>query len=133
MSKSSRANINAKTSMEDFAPGAPGIEPRWTSSAKVGVGTALSDDSPVWFTHSHGILNEIYYPLVDSACTRDFELVVLGPGGALTEEKRDCASTCKPIDGGIPAITITNSAKDQSFVITKEVIADPARACILQR
>ena len=39
------------------APGFPGIEPRWTSSAKDGVGTALSPRSTVWFTHSHGILN----------------------------------------------------------------------------
>ena len=44
------------------APGGPGIPARWTSSAKTGVGTALSDKSHVWFTLSHGILNEIYYP-----------------------------------------------------------------------
>jgi hypothetical protein len=37
-----------------FAPGWPGIEPRWTSSAKSGVGTALTATSRVW-------LNEIYY------------------------------------------------------------------------
>ena len=44
------------------APGWPGIPPRWTSSAKSGVGTALNRGSRVWFTLSHGILNEIYYP-----------------------------------------------------------------------
>ena len=54
-----------------FAPGWPGIPPRWTSSAKSGLGTAVSRDSRVWFTLSHGILNEIYYPRVDHACTRD--------------------------------------------------------------
>ena len=32
------------------APGGPGIPARWTSSAKTGVGTALSDKSHVWFT-----------------------------------------------------------------------------------
>jgi len=31
------------------APGWPGIPPRWTSSAKSGVGTALSLGSRVWF------------------------------------------------------------------------------------
>ena len=56
------------------APGWPGIPPRWTSSAKSGVGTALSPVSRVWFTLSHGILDEIYYPRVDQACTRDFGL-----------------------------------------------------------
>src|ERR1043166_9106872 len=42
--------------------GAPGIEPRWTSSAKEGVGTAYHTSCRVWFTLSHGILNEIEYP-----------------------------------------------------------------------
>ena len=37
------------------APGGPGITPRWTSSAKTGVGAALGNDSHVWFTLSHGI------------------------------------------------------------------------------
>jgi glucoamylase len=53
----------------ESAPGGPGIEPRWTSSAKSGVGTALGTASHVWFTISHGILDEIYYPRVDLACT----------------------------------------------------------------
>ncbi|MEP7015921.1 MAG: hypothetical protein ABI925_10810, partial [Verrucomicrobiota bacterium] len=57
-------------------PGAPGIEPRWTSSAKTGVGTAVQPASKVWFTVSHGILNEIYSPEVDRACTRDMGFIV---------------------------------------------------------
>ncbi|MCA9168738.1 MAG: hypothetical protein KDB23_13780 [Planctomycetales bacterium] len=43
-----------------LAPGHPGIAPRWTSSAKDGVGTAMTSATRVWFTHSHGILNEVY-------------------------------------------------------------------------
>ena len=54
------------------APGGPGMEPRWTSSAKSGVGTALDGRSHVWFTVSHGIVDEVYYPRVDQANTRDF-------------------------------------------------------------
>ena len=42
--------------------GAPGIKPRWTSSAKDGIGTAYHSASCIWFTHSHGIINEIYFP-----------------------------------------------------------------------
>ena len=41
------------------ASGSPGVAARWTSSAKAGVGTALSNNSRVWFTLSHGIFNEI--------------------------------------------------------------------------
>ena len=56
-----------------IAFGAPGIEPRWTSSAKDGVGTAYHSASCVWFTLSHGIINEIYFPHVDSPNTRDLQ------------------------------------------------------------
>ena len=73
------------------APGSPGIAARWTSSAKTGVGTALSPVSRVWFTLSHGILNEIYYPRIDQACTRDLGLIVTDGGGFFSEEKRDCS------------------------------------------
>ena len=38
--------------------GAPGIEPRWTSSAKEGVGTAYHTSCRLWFTISHGIVKE---------------------------------------------------------------------------
>src|SRR5258708_18131249 len=41
--------------------GAPGTEPRWTSSAKEGVGTAYHTSCRLWFTLSHGIINEIYW------------------------------------------------------------------------
>src|SRR5512135_1459044 len=75
-----------------FAPGWPGIPPRWTSSAKSGLGTAVSRDSRVWFTLSHGILNEIYYPRVDHACTRDLGLLVTNGQGFVSEEKRDTES-----------------------------------------
>ena len=44
---------------ERQAFGRPGIEPRWTGSAKDGVGTAYSSSSRVWYTLSLGILNEV--------------------------------------------------------------------------
>ncbi len=119
--------------MIDFAPGGPGIDARWTSSAKSGVGTALSKDSPVWFTLSHGILNEIYYPRVDSACTRDFGFVVTGADGYFSEEKRDCEQATSPLESGVPAFSIVNTARNGSYKIEKQIISDPARASILQR
>ena len=61
---------------DSTAFGAPGIEPRWTSSAKEGVGTAYYTSCRVWFTLSHGIVNEIYYPHVDQPNTRDFQFVI---------------------------------------------------------
>ena len=59
--------------LDRVAFGAPGIEPRWTSSSKDGLGTARSESCRLWFTLSHGIINEIYYPTADQPNTRDFE------------------------------------------------------------
>ncbi len=52
--------------------------------AKSGVGAALSSASRVWFTISHGIVNEVYYPRVDQACIRDSGLIVTDGHGFLT-------------------------------------------------
>src|ERR1700722_8441048 len=117
------------------APGFPGIPPRWTSSDKDGVGTALSPGSAVWFTHSHGILNEIYYPGVDKACTRDCGLIVTDglAGGFFAEEKRDTVSTTRRIADGVPLFTLTNTSTQNRFVIEKQIIADPVHDCVLQQ
>ena len=72
------------------APGWPGIPARWTSSAKSGVGTAFKATSRVWFTLSHGIFNEIYYPRLDQACVRDMGLIVTDGTDFFSEEKRHC-------------------------------------------
>ena len=58
---------------DSIAFGAPGIEPRWTSAAKDGIGTAYHSASCIWFTLGHGIINEIYFPHVDSPNTRDLQ------------------------------------------------------------
>lgn len=115
------------------APGHPGISARWTSSAKSGVGTAPSVSSRVWFTLSHGILNEIYYPRVDYACTRDFGLIVTDGQGYFSEEKRDTVSVIQPVDDGVPAFTLQNASRDGRYVIEKLVLADPHRDVVLQR
>ncbi|HET6185120.1 MAG TPA: glycoside hydrolase family 15 protein [Acetobacteraceae bacterium] len=114
------------------APGKPGIPPRWTSSAKSGIGTGLAFASRVWFTLSHGILNEIYYPRVDQACTRDFGLLLAGPDGFFAEEKRDCAFEVATLEDGVPAFTLTNTHKDGRFRVIKRIIADPRHDVVLQ-
>ncbi|AZO10710.1 MULTISPECIES: glucan 1,4-alpha-glucosidase [unclassified Mesorhizobium] len=114
------------------AQGAPGIPARWTSSAKSGVGTALSPASRVWFTISHGILNELYYPRLDSACTRDLGLIVTGPNGHFSEEKRDTKHTIEAFEDGIPGYRLTNTAGDGAYRIEKQIITGPKRPVLLQ-
>jgi glucoamylase len=113
------------------SPGAPGIEPRWTSSAKSAIGTALGSESRIWFTISHGILNEIYAPRLDSACTRDFGLIVTAEG-YFSEEKRDTDSHLEMIEEGVPAFRLVNTARDGRYRITKTIFSDPLREVVLQ-
>ena len=115
------------------APGAPGIAARWTSSAKSGVGTALTAQSQVWFTLSHGILNEIYYPRIDHACTRDFGFIVTDGQAFFSEEKRDATSTLRPIADGVPAFAIASVCRDGRYRLDKRVLCDPRRDVVLQR
>lgn len=116
-----------------YAPGWPGIEPRWTSSAKTGIGTALNAHSRVWFTLSHGILNEIYFPRVDQACTRDFGLLVTDGHGYFSEEKRHCTFENLPVEPGVPVYELKNSSSDGRYRIEKEVLSDPWRNVVLQK
>jgi glucoamylase len=116
-----------------YAPGWPGIAPRWTSSAKTGIGTALNLHSRVWFTLSHGILNEIYFPRVDQACTRDFGLLVTDGREFFSEEKRHCTFTNVPVEPGVPVYELTNTHNQGRYRIEKEVLTDPWRNVVLQK
>lgn len=116
-----------------LAPGWPGIAPRWTSSAKTGVGTALDQRSPVWFTLSHGILNEVYYPRLDRPCTRDMGLLVADGEDFFSEEKRDTDSEVSYLAEGVPLYRLVNAARDGRYRIEKEVLADPGAAVVLQK
>ena len=120
-------------STETLAPGWPGIEPRWTSSAKTGVGTALNQTSRVWFTLSHGIFDEIYYPREDQACTRDMGLIVTLGTEFFSEEKRQTQQQIAALAPGVPAFKLTNTCMAGRYRIEKEILADPKRDVVLQR
>ena len=115
------------------APGWPGIPPRWTSSAKTGAGTALNQHSKVWFTLSHGILNEVYFPRVDQACTRDMGFIVTNGFDFFSEEKRHCTFENHPVEAGIPAYELINTDNSGRYRIYKEVLTDPYRSVVLQK
>ena len=120
-------------SLVRYAPGWPGIPPRWTSSAKTGAGTALNQHSKVWFTLSHGILNEVYFPRVDQACTRDLGLLVTNGRDFFSEEKRNCSYENRPFEPGIPGYQLTNTCNSGCYCIHKEVFTDPYRNVVLQK
>ncbi len=111
--------------------GRPGIPPRWTSSAKEGVGTAYATASTVWFTLSHGILNEIYYPTIDHPQMRDFQFLVTDGETFLHEEKRDLATTVEYVDRDALAYRIVNADPGGRYRIVKEILCDPHQPCVL--
>jgi glucoamylase len=120
------------------APGGPGLEPRWTSSAKSGVGTAFDGRSLVWFTVSHGIIDEAYYPRVDQANTRDFGLLITDDGAPdrepfFSEEKRDAGSVVHLLAAGVPGYRLVNSCTRGRYQIEKTIVADPERDVIVQQ
>ena len=121
------------TASDLFAPGWPGSPPKWTSSAKNGVGTALSLSSRVWFTLSHGIFNEIYYPRVDTACTRDMGMIITDGRDFFSEEKRHARSQITYLSQGVPAFHLENTCEQGRYRIKKDIIADPERDTVLQK
>jgi glucoamylase len=114
-----------------IAFGAPGIEPRWTSSAKEGVGTAYHTSCRVWFTLSHGIVNEIYYPHVDQPNTRDFQFLISDGETFCHEEKRDLTHTIEYPERDCLLYRLTNSEPDGRYRVIKHVFADPHQSVLL--
>ncbi|HMN08796.1 MAG TPA: glycoside hydrolase family 15 protein [Gemmatimonadaceae bacterium] len=115
-----------------LAPGWPGLEPRWTTSAKSAVGTALGDGSRVWFTASHGILNELYYPEVDTACLRDAGFMITARDGFFSEEKRDCDHGVEWLAPGVPAFRLRNRCRQGRYEIEKRVCTSTDYDVVLQ-
>lgn len=121
------------------APGSPGIEPRWTSSAKSGIGTAVDGASRVWFALSHGIVNEVYYPRVDKANTRDIQLLVTeahpenGSPPFFSEEKRHTRSVVHLIAPNVPGYRLVNTCVRGRYQVEKTVLTDAERDVLVQR
>ncbi len=113
--------------------GAPGLPPRWTSSAKDVVGTAYAVASRLWFTVSHGTVNELYYPTIDRPQVRDLELLVTDGETFAHEEKRDFDREFAYIDGDAPAVRLTNRDREGRYTLVKELLSDPHAPVLLMR
>jgi glucoamylase len=114
------------------AIGAPGLRPRWTSSVKDAVCTAYAASSHIWFTCSHGILNEIYFPTIDHPQVRDMEFLVSDGETFAHEEKRDLETTFEYIDPEALGVRYFNRDPGGRYMLTKEIICDPHHGVVLQ-
>jgi glucoamylase len=113
--------------------GGPGHEPRWTSSVKDAVVTAYSGSSRIWFTCSHGVLNEIYCPSIDRPQTRDMGFLLTDEETFVHEEKRHMKSSFEYIDPDALGVRYVNRDPDGRYSLIKEIICDPHHAVVLQR
>ncbi len=114
-----------------LAPGAPGDIPHWTSGNKQGVGTAITSESHVWFTIGNGVLNEVYYPTVDKANTRDLELIVTDGKTFADLESRDTLHSVDAPDPKALVFRQRNTARNGRYRITKTYVTDPQRDAVL--
>src|ERR1700733_11991966 len=113
--------------------GAPGMGPRWTSSVKDAVVTAYAASSRIWFTCSHGIVNEVYHPTIDRAQVRDMEFMVTDGETFAHEEKRDLVTTFEYLHPEALGVRYINRDPEGRYSLTKEIICDPHHSVILQR
>jgi len=111
--------------------GGPGMEPRWTSSVKDAVGTAYAASSRIWFTCSHGVLNEVYHPTIDRAQVRDMEFLVTDGETFVHEEKRDLQTTFEYIHPEALGVRYINADPEGRYKLTKEIICDPHHSVVL--
>lgn len=122
-SSSSGASSSSGDSSSDVspAPGAPGIAPTWSSSAKDAVGTSHYA-SRIWFTVGHGILNEVYWPRVDRPQIRDLGFIVADGAGFWSEVKRDADSEARFVAPGIPAVVAVH--RHPRYELTLRICVD---------
>ena len=111
--------------------GAPGMPPRWTSSEKQAVGTAYSASSRVWYTISHGILNEIYYPTIDRPQVRDMGFLITDGETFFHEEKRDLDRSFEYLDHEALGFRMTARDPQGRYALIKEIISDPHQPSVL--
>src|SRR5947199_8388292 len=109
---------------EGHAPGGPGIKPTWTSSAKDIVGCSLGP-ARLWFTMGFGIVNEVYFPRVDTPQIRDLGFIVAGPDGFWSEVKRNQNYSMRLLAPGVPAVEVTH--RHARYTLQLRVTPDPRR------
>ncbi|MFQ3639263.1 MAG: glycoside hydrolase family 15 protein [Chloracidobacterium sp.] len=112
------------------APGRPGVKATWTSGGKLGVGTAVSRRSRVWFTLGDTGLTEVYYPTVDMPNVRSLDFIVVGPG-YVGCESRDAVErrTVRTRDDALAFAQTTSDGR--RWRIEKRYACDPTRDALL--
>jgi glucoamylase len=121
----------ARLEYSPVASGAPGIEPRWTHSAKDIIGTAYSTSSRIWFTVSRGVLSEIYFPTLDRPQVRDLQFLVTDGESFFHDAHRNLDTTIEYLGEHGLGVRLINADRQGRYRLIAEVITDPHQACVL--
>ena len=111
------------------APGGPGRDARFDPADKVGFGTSLTNQSPVWFTLQGGRMSETYYPDLSTPASRHTELVITD-GETFVQRLSDAENRTELSgQGGAPGYRQTSRGKGWRAVT--QYVTDPERAGVL--
>jgi glucoamylase len=116
-----------------FAPGGPGIEPRWTHGAKVGVGTAYSTSSRVWYTLDFGCVTEVYYPTIDSPQIRDLQFLITDGESFFHDERRNFIGDIDCVSEAALGFELTKREEQGRYRLHKTILGDPHQTCLLMQ
>jgi glucoamylase len=105
----------------------------WNPGSKDGVGTALGEASPAWFTLGRAAVEEVYFPRADNPRVRDLAFAVADGHDFFSWEKSDTDSDVAALEPGVPAYRMTNRCRRGRYVIEKEVFSHPDRPAVVLR
>ncbi|HVX61114.1 MAG TPA: glycoside hydrolase family 15 protein [Pirellulales bacterium] len=116
-----------------LAPGWPGKAPRWSSSAKQGVGTSIDPRATLWFTLCQGVVTEVFYPSVDRPAIRQMSLIVTGPDGFHSDEKCDANHEVQFLSDGAPLYRVLSICQRGRYKMEKIVFGHPSSPVLVMR
>ncbi len=122
----------ARTVGDRAAFGAPGLQPRWATGRKDGVGTAYSADSRLWFTLAEGIVTEVFFPAIDAPQLQNLRFLVTDGKTFLHDEQKDLLTACERLSPHALGYRMRNRDPAGRYAIVKTVISDPHLPTLLQ-
>lgn len=116
------------------APNGPGASSIWTPSNNTILGTAANTSSDVWFSGYNGIIGKVFYPTADTPNSTDLQFLVGDSGHSrVDEEKVATTSSVQLYNNHSLAWTVTNTASNGKYRITKTIYTDPTRNSLIQQ
>lgn len=89
--------------------------------------------SKVWFSGSQGLLSELYWPTLDTAQTRDTEILISDGKSFLWGERLNPDVKITWLQKGVPAYHVLHQDTQKRFVLEKWIFSDPDRDTVVMK